>query len=373
MAEFTATVNFGGGLQTRVYAGAGAVNQIGRVLRDLNLVGGATDRRLFLIADSGLPPSAPRAVETALRTAEIKFETLTIDLSERTKNIATTNRIYDWLAERRAERNEPLVALGGGVASDLVGFVAASWLRGVPFGIVSTTLLAMADAGVGGKTGVNIAAGKNLVGAFKPAEFVIHDTLFLQTLDERNWLTGLAEVIKHGLVLSKPLLEFMEREYERIGAREHEATLHIIAESVRLKARVAERDFQEKQGAGGRMALNYGHTVGHALEVKAGYGALTHGEAIALGMMVAANIAVEAGLADAESLRRQARILQRYGLPTESADFNAQEALNIALSDKKVRGGKLTWVLMTEPGRAVTRNDIDAAVALTAARRVLRA
>jgi 3-dehydroquinate synthase len=265
--------------------------------------------------------------------------------------------IYDWLAERRAERSEAILSLGGGVVGDLAGFAAATYLRGLPFVQVPTSLLAQVDASIGGKVGINHPHGKNLLGAFYQPLLVLADPATLLTLPARQRTEGWAEVIKHGVALDAGYFETLEREAEPLLSLQPEPLTRIIARSVSLKAEVIEADERERDG-GRRHLLNYGHTIGHAIESVAGYGQWLHGEAVAAGMMAEAALGLRLGITSAELVTRQAALLTRYGLPTRLDGLSTSSLLLACLWDKKVREGRVRWVLPTELGQATLVTDV---------------
>ena len=270
----------------------------------------------------------------------------TVPGGEASKSQNQVNAIYDWLIEQYAERNEAIIALGGGMIGDLAGYVAATYLRGVPLVQVPTSLLAQVDAAIGGKTGINHPKGKNLIGAFYSPRFVLVDPALLLTLPPREYTEGWAEIIKYGIILDTELFALLEAHVEALRATTRppaELLCRIIARCIDLKVKVIEEDEREQ---GLRAILNYGHTVAHALENMAGYGALLHGEAVSLGMVVAATLAQRAGMCAAEDVERQNRLLAAFGLPlTYTGPVQAQEILAAIQVDKKVAGKRVRWIL----------------------------
>ena len=264
--------------------------------------------------------------------------------------------LYQWLAGRRAERGHLLVAVGGGVVGDLTGFVAATFLRGVPYGHVPTTLLGMMDAAIGGKTAVDLPQGKNLVGAFYQPRFVLSDVQTLQSLSDRTRKSGWAEAIKHGLILDEGLLSDFEDNAEGIVSLDEGLSTDIIRRSVAIKADVVSRD--ERETLGVRVLLNYGHTIGHALEASTGYQRFLHGEAVSIGMIGAARIGKAMGMLSDEDVQRHQDLLRRFGLPVHADDIDARAVRAAMGADKKTAGGTLRWVLLDGIGRAVTREDV---------------
>ncbi|MBL0163411.1 MAG: 3-dehydroquinate synthase [Xanthomonadales bacterium] len=291
--------------------------------------------------------------------------TLILEDGEQYKTFENAARVLDALARLGANRDATLIALGGGVIGDLGGFAAACWMRGIDFVQMPTTLLAMVDSSVGGKTGVNLAAGKNLVGAFHQPRAVVIDTSTLATLPEREFLAGLAEVIKYGAIGDAAFFAWLEKHAQALLAREPDALEAAIAASCRHKAGVVARDERE---LGERALLNFGHTFGHAIEVEAGYGEILHGEAVAIGMQLAARLSSRLGLADAADADRLHALLMRFNLPTRiPPDLDASRLLERMRLDKKSVSGQLRLILWRGTGKA----EIVAGVAETLIKEVL--
>ena len=347
-----------------VVVGRGAVADIGGYMREAGI-----DGRAFLIADHCMFPVLVRRLHEALESGGYPTHALIIELGESRKTIESANRIYEWLAELRAERTDCLVSMGGGVTSDLVGYVAATWLRGVPVVHVPTTLASMVDASIGGKTGVNLPVGKNLVGAFKQPKLVLDDVELLDTLPPREMASGWAEAIKAGLILDAQLLDTFESSPDAVTDLSSHISEQVIRRAVQIKAEIVSAD--EFETGDERVLLNYGHTVGHAIEAVTEYGRYLHGEAVSVGMMVAANIGRELGMIDEGLVDRQRTLLQRYDLPVTATDLSADEIIAATTLDKKNRSGRIRWVLLEGPGRATTRNDVPESVVRTALARVL--
>ncbi len=261
---------------------------------------------------------------------------------EQYKTFATLEHIYDTLIDWRFDRYCGLLALGGGVIGDLTGFAAATYLRGIPFVQVPTTLLAQVDSSVGGKTGVNHPQGKNLIGAFYQPKHVHIDVGVLSTLPEREYIAGLAEVVKYGVIRDVSFFDWLENQREALRSRCPEALIHAVMISCQIKADVVESDENEQ---GLRAILNYGHTFGHAVETLAGYGVVRHGEAVAIGMVMAARTAARLGLASNEEVTRICDLLDALGLPIKPPPFPAEEYLAVMSHDKKVRDGSIRLVL----------------------------
>ncbi|MEX0762504.1 MAG: 3-dehydroquinate synthase [Dehalococcoidia bacterium] len=335
----------------RVLVGRGVIDRIGPEMSAAGLGG-----RAFIIADRVLFPDGVRRVQEALESGGFPAHVLAIQSGETAKDLDTARQMYGWLAEQRAERSDTIVALGGGVIGDLAGFVAATWLRGVPFVQVPTSMAAMVDASIGGKVAVNLPQGKNLVGAFHQPKLVIAEIAHLATLPPRELASGWAEAIKHGFILDARLLDTLDRHAGEMLALSGDVAVEAIRRSVAIKADVVSADEFERGDE--RVLLNYGHTVGHALEAITEYGTFLHGEAVSVGIMAAAGIALRLGMIDPELLDRQRGILEKYGLPVRAQGVSVDAVLNATRSDKKSRGGSIRWVLLTGPGEATTRRDV---------------
>jgi len=285
------------------------------------------------------------------------FETATVILpdGEQYKNLDTLNTIFSALLENRFNRDCTLVALGGGVVGDITGFAAASYQRGVSFLQIPTTLLAQVDSSVGGKTGVNHPQGKNMIGAFHQPRCVLIDTNTLDTLDDRQLAAGLAEVIKYGLIHDAGFFAWLEANMDALKARDKQALAYAIERSCTIKAEIVAADEREN---GKRALLNLGHTFGHAIETCTGYGTWLHGEAVATGMLMAADLSARHGWLQPESVKRAEQLLQLAGLPTTPPDSMSEAQFRELMSiDKKVIGGKLRLVLLKNMGEAIVTGD----------------
>jgi len=275
------------------------------------------------------------------------------------KTLETLNRVFDALLQARFNRRCTLVALGGGVVGDITGFAAACYQRGVDFIQIPTTLLAQVDSSVGGKTGVNHPLGKNMIGAFHQPNCVIADTDTLNTLDDRQLSAGIAEVIKYGLIRDADFFDWLEQHMAKLTARDPAALAEAIERSCRNKAEVVAEDERE---AGSRALLNLGHTFGHAIETATGYGSWLHGEAVAVGMLLAARLSARLGWLDEADVERIARLLEAAGLPTRPpADLDSDCFLELMAVDKKVLDGGLRLVLLRGIGQAVVTDRFDPA------------
>jgi len=348
----------------RVIVGRDVVDDLGFELKKTGLEG-----RAFLIADVVMFPSALRRAQEALERGGYKTHVLALEIGEANKNLETVKVVYEWLADLRAERRDIVVAMGGGVTGDLVGFAAATWLRGVAVVQVPTSLAAMVDSSIGGKTGVNIPKGKNLLGAFHQPKLVLQDIAHLKSLPAREMAAGWAEALKHGLILDAQLLDKFERLAPQMVALAGEEPVAAIRRSVAIKGEIVSAD--EFENGDHRILLNYGHTIGHAIETVSGYGTYLHGEAVAIGMMAAAGIAERLGMIDSELVERQRRVLQSYNLPITANDLNVDALIEATKSDKKSRGGTIRWVLLEGPGKATTRRDVPDDVVRDAVQSVL--
>lgn len=314
-------------------------------------------KRLHIVTDDTVGSLYEPPLMTALQDAGFEPLVCRVPPGEGSKSSARLDTIYDWLANRRAERTEAILALGGGVIGDLAGFAAATWLRGVPLVQIPTSLLAQLDASIGGKVAINHPQGKNLIGAFYPPHLVLSDPALLMTLPERQYIEGLAEAVKHGVALDGGYFVRLELNASDLLRREPVALTKAIVESASIKSAVVQID--EREGAHDeRIRLNYGHTIGHALEAVAGYGQWLHGEAVAAGMQVAARIGLQLGVTPEDVVSRQEKLLTYLGLPTSLKGVSADALVGAALWDKKVRGGAVRWVLPTALGRTAVVSNV---------------
>ncbi len=335
-----------GGRRVPLLAGPDALTDLPGALAEAEFSG-----RLFVVADRhAYDLHGPR-----LRSVLPQAAVLGISGDEANKGLAQVGAVWDWLVEQGAQRRDALVAFGGGVVCDLVGFAAASYLRGIGLVNAPTTLLAQVDAAVGGKTGVNHPRGKNLIGAFYQPLCVVADTGLLASLSPRAFGNGMAEVVKVAMILDAGLFDVLERQVDGLTAGAGDKLAPIVARSIEPKADIVERDERE---SGDRMLLNYGHTVGHALEAAAGYGTLLHGEAVAVGMHAAALIAHELGMLDARDMARQNDLLARLELPLCWPDLTPDEVLLRLVFDKKRAGTRQRWILADRVGAARIVSDV---------------
>ncbi|WP_343732036.1 bifunctional shikimate kinase/3-dehydroquinate synthase AroKB [Duganella sp.] len=303
--------------------------------------------KVAIVSNTTVAPLYLARIEAGLRNAGKQITTITLPDGEEHKNWSSLMAIFDQLLETKADRKTTLIALGGGVIGDLTGFAAASYMRGVDFIQVPTTLLSQVDSSVGGKTGINHPLGKNMIGAFYQPRAVIADTATLETLPQRELSAGLAEVIKYGAVIDLPFFEWLEANIGKLMARDKGALAYAIARSCEIKADVVRQD--EREG-GLRAILNFGHTFGHAIEAGMGYGAWLHGEAVGCGMVMAADLSHRMGLIDAATVERVRALIAAAGLPVKAPDLGVAKWLEAMEVDKKNEGGAIKFILMNPLG-----------------------
>jgi 3-dehydroquinate synthase len=291
----------------------------------------------------------------AIKKASTERQPILVPDGERNKTTTTVGRVYEALLQLGADRSTVVIAVGGGVIGDLVGFAAATYLRGLRLVHVPTTLMAQVDSAVGGKTGVNHTLGKNLIGAFHSPRLVVADPDVLATLHRREFRAGLYEVIKYGIIASPSLFERVSTSLPALFAREPAALAAIISESCRIKAEVVSADERE---SGVRRILNFGHTVGHALEAVTKYRRFRHGEAVAYGMLAAVNLGAARGLTPAEACTRVTRLITQLGPLPPVADLSTKEIVGAIAHDKKIVEGALHFIAATEIGRTTTLKDV---------------
>ena len=316
----------------------------------------AAGRRVAVLTDERVAVAQANALRAMFGEAPV----LTVEAGEGTKSLTGLGRVLDFLATAKLDRGGALFAVGGGVTGDLGGFAAASYLRGIDFYQVPTTLLAMVDSSVGGKTGINIAAGKNLVGAFHQPRGVFISTNLLATLPPREFAAGMAEVIKYGLLGDAELFAQLEKTPLTVASADLAA---VIRGCCALKAKIVEADERETAKEGGRALLNLGHTFGHAIENAAGYGEYLHGEAVAIGLGAAARLSQKMGLVTAGDVTRVERVVAAHALPVRLRAPLAYADLHAAMTrDKKVRAGGLRFVVLNKLGEAATKGDVAPAL-----------
>ena len=317
-----------------------------------HLAGGA----VAIVTNEVVAPLYLDRVKRAVQGARVTE--IVIPDGEQAKSWQTLNHVFDALLKGRCGRDTLVIAVGGGVVGDLAGFAAAVYQRGVPFIQVPTTLLAQVDSSVGGKTAINHALGKNMIGAFHQPRAVISDVATLDTLPDRELRSGLAEVIKHGFALDAAFVAWLESNVEKILGRDHGTLAHAIRRSCELKARIVAEDELE---SGSRALLNFGHTFGHAIETGTGYGAWLHGEAVAAGMVMAAELSLLMGQLKKNEVSRVRNLLKRAGLPVAGPALAPQQLIELMALDKKAAKGSTRFVLLEGIGRAALRADVDPA------------
>jgi 3-dehydroquinate synthase len=344
-----------------IHIGAGLLAQAGALIKP-HLRGG----KALVIADATVERLHGATLTTSLNDAGIVHAVTSFPAGEPSKSLATADAVWQVCAANKIDRSGAVIALGGGVSGDLAGFVAACWMRGITFIQVPTTLLAMVDSSVGGKTGVNSAAGKNLIGAFKQPSCVVIDPLLIATMDQREYRAGLAEVLKYGVIKDPAFFAWQEANAAALAKGDPAAVAHAVAESCRIKAWYVAEDETEQSV---RAHLNYGHTFGHALERETKYTQYLHGEAVGIGMRMAADLAKRLGMLTEETLiPRQDALLEKFGLPMSHPTSDPVALAKVLTGhcglDKKVAAGRMRFVVPTRMGEVVTREISDhAAVA----------
>lgn len=317
----------------------------------------------LIVSNTTVAPLYAQSLQAALSAHYAKVHLVALPDGEQYKDWQTLNQIFDALLGHACDRKTVLFALGGGVVGDMTGFAAASYMRGVPFVQVPTTLLAQVDSSVGGKTAINHPLGKNMIGAFYQPARVLCDLDTLKTLPERELSAGIAEVIKYGPIADMALLGWLEENMEVLRTRQPDALAHAVRRSCEIKADVVGQDERE---SGLRAILNFGHTFGHAIEAGLGYGQWLHGEAVGCGMVMAAHLSQGLGLVDGAFVRRLTTLIERAGLPILGPRLDAQDNagryLELMRVDKKAESGEIRFVVIEAPGRAGVRGAPDALV-----------
>ena len=330
---------------------AGALASVGERLRAV-----VSGRRAALLTDAGIRRMHGAPVVASLEAAGFSVTVIEVPEGETAKTLAVAEQCWDRLLTAGLDRSSTVLGLGGGAVGDLAGFVAATYMRGLNFVTLPTTILAQVDASVGGKTAIDHPKAKNLIGAFHQPRLVVVDPAVVRTLPEREFRSGLAEIVKHGIVLERAYFDEVERDAGRLLGRELAVLERIIAGSCRLKAAVIERDPEEKSDL--RFALNYGHTIGHALEAASGFTRWTHGEAVALGIVAEARLARRLKLADDATVEPQERLLAALGLPVRTGAVDVDGVLGAMTHDKKARDGRVPFVLSPRLGEFRVVRDV---------------
>ena len=344
------------------------------ILQDIGvLLANDSVQRAVVVSDQAVSATHGKTVTEVLQDASITLDHLSIPSGEASKSLAESERLWNEFARLKIDRKTAILAVGGGVVGDLTGFVAATFSRGLRFWQVPTTLVAQVDSAIGGKTGVNLPAGKNLVGAFWQPRGVVADISTLTTLPEREYVSGLAEVVKYGMILDAEFFHWLEDNALPVRDREKRSVAHIVRRSAELKTFVVERD--EREITGLRACLNYGHTFAHAFETATGYGTLLHGEAVSLGMMAAASLACSMNRIDQLVVDRQQKLLEALGLPVSTTTLNGikdDDLLGIMSRDKKNVGGKLRFILPSTIGEVETVDNVCHEFVVSAINRLRR-
>ncbi len=348
-----------------VFVGWGLLGKLGEKMRQAGLSGTVT-----IISDEVVFSIYGAQVKRALETDGFVVNCCLVPPGEATKNIDQAVKIYDFLIEHHVERNDVIVALGGGMVGDLAGFVAATFLRGLPWLQVPTSLMAMADASIGGKVAIDHPRGKNLIGAFYQPHLVLVDIQTLTTLPQRELISGWSEVIKYGLILDAEFFRLLEANAEDLIRLTPDITSKVIARSASIKAQVVAEDERE---TGKRIILNYGHTIAHGLETATEYERFLHGEAVAIGMMGAAKLSCRLGLLSQKAVERQKALLEKFQSPFDCSGVKLPDVLAAMELDKKVRSKAIQWVLLEDIGKAVVRSDVPGSEVLNVLKEVVKA
>lgn len=321
------------------------------VVRDL----GITDQKLCVVSDSNVMPLYGESIASLLQKEGFQCVTFTFPAGEASKTIATAEKMYEFLIEQRFSRSDVLLAVGGGVTGDLTGFVAATFLRGIRFIGIPTSLLSMVDSSIGGKTGVDFKSYKNMVGAFHQPSAVYINVNTLKTLSEREFSAGMGEVVKHAFILDPEFYQFLKAQKYGIICKDAEILRSMIRQSLLIKKDVVERDPKEK---GERALLNFGHTIGHAVEKLSNF-TLLHGECVAMGMVASAVLSVLRGNISTDEAVKVRELLVAYGLPVKCPAVKREELLEICHRDKKAVGSKIKYVLLKSIGEAYIDTEVS--------------
>lgn len=336
-----------------IHIGKGLLSQADLILPHLKR------KQVAIVSNTTVAPLYMQTLANTLTQSGVNVIQIILPDGEAYKNSETLNLIYDALLQNRCERSTTLIALGGGVIGDLTGYAAATYLRGVPFIQIPTTLLSQVDSSVGGKTGINHPLGKNMIGAFYQPKVVLADIDTLSTLPEREYSAGVAEVIKYGLIRDADFFDWLETNMQQLMALDEEVLSYAIYRSCQNKAEVVAADEHE---AGDRALLNLGHTFGHAIEIAMGYGVWLHGEAVAAGTMLAANLSQKLGWLTNDEVSRIESIFKQAKLPLQAPNLGVEKYLALMQLDKKVSDGKIRLVLQQAIGKAIMTSSYDKAL-----------
>ena len=333
-----------------IVMGFGLIDELVSFVRN-----GGFSRKAIIVSDSNVGKLYGNEVREALSRGGLDAELCIVPAGEQSKSLSEAERLYTCAIENGLDRKSPIFALGGGVVGDLAGFVAATYMRGVPFIQLPTSLLAQVDSSVGGKVAVNHVLGKNLIGAFYQPKAVFMEMNFMKSLPEREISTGLGEVVKYGIIYDDEFFDFLEQNRDRVLSLEAEALLHIIARSCEIKAQVVSQDEKE---SGLRRILNFGHTMAHAIEEETGYRRYNHGEAVAIGMMGAAYISESLGHINGDVTERVRKLLLSMKLPVQAEGCSVEHMYQSIFRDKKTLNGKVNWVLMKGIGETCVNGNV---------------
>ncbi len=312
--------------------------------------------RLVIITHPSINRLYGGKLSKGISQANIPTHVIEVPEGEKSKSLEQAEKIYDKLIEWKCDRKTVLLALGGGVIGDLTGFIAATYMRGVPFIQVPTTLLAQVDSSVGGKTAVNHPLGKNMIGVFYQPRLVVVDLETLKSLPEKEYKSGISEVVKYGVIEDARLFEYLENQFQNILSHDPKALEHIIATSCAIKARVVEKDERESHY---RMVLNFGHTIGHAIESLTGYSTYTHGEAVAIGMVYAAKLSEVMDRCGEDVTRRITGLIKNFGLPTQLPSLEAGDIIQSMHLDKKTTHQKIRFILVKDIGSIEIMDQVE--------------
>ncbi len=351
MAELS--VNLGPSSYT-IHIDANNLDSIGSVLKKLHLTSKA-----LVVSDYNVNSLYGEKVSALMKEAGFEVVRFLVKPGETSKSFDEANLIYTKAIENNLDRKSPVIALGGGVVGDLAGFVASTYLRGVPFIQIPTSLLAQVDSSVGGKVAINHPLGKNLIGSFYQPKTVLIDTALLNTLPDGELCSGLAEVIKYGLIADKEFLGYLNKKYADVFQKDSSTLAKIVHRSCEIKAQVVEQDEKE---SGLRAILNFGHTIGHAIEKNAGFGQYSHGEAVAIGMYGAALISLRLGLCGRDVVDAVRETLLRFRLPLTAEGCSPDSLVTFLARDKKTIAGKTNWILLKDIGTVTIENNVPADV-----------
>ena len=324
--------------------------------------------RTLIVTDENVGSKYGDKIKGVIEGAGLDAEMFTVDAGETSKSLRVADKIYEAAIKSRLDRKSPIIALGGGVVGDLAGFIAATFLRGVPFIQIPTSLLAQVDSSVGGKVAVNHALGKNLIGAFYQPKAVFIDLEYLRTLPPREIASGLGEIVKYGVIADADFFCYLENNVEEILSLENAALEHIIGRSCEIKADVVSKD--EREG-GLRRILNFGHTLAHAIEEETAYKKYSHGEAVAIGMIGAAYISRSLGLIGDDVIDRIQRLIDRFGMMSRADGIDIDKVFDATFRDKKTVNGKINWVLPDRIGHVGIESDVPEMIVKDAIRKII--